>query len=164
MARKRITDANTELAVSKEEKVQKIECASLAAIITRENIDKVFSLTDTNEIGEDNDFYKIKAMYLGTKAGYSNTLKMSSAPIFIRFEEENLGKPKMNKPRSGLSINKSLQTYLFHPLERYDLAPIFLRRFRRSRRRVYGHGFIHEAAHLIGGTKFECYFSPSIVR
>lgn len=71
MARKRITDANTELAVSKEEKVQKIECASLAAIITRENIDKVFSLTDTNEIGEDNDFYKIKAMYLGTKAGYS---------------------------------------------------------------------------------------------
>lgn len=43
-----------------EEALQQIECASLASVITRENIDKVFSLTVTNEIGAKNDFSEIK--------------------------------------------------------------------------------------------------------
>lgn len=43
-----------------EEALQQIECASLASVITRENIDKVFSLTVTNEIGKKNDFSEIK--------------------------------------------------------------------------------------------------------
>ena len=43
-----------------EEALQQIECASLASVITRENIDEVFSLTVTNEIGAKNDFSEIK--------------------------------------------------------------------------------------------------------
>lgn len=43
-----------------EEALQQIECASLASVITRENIDEVFSLTVTNEIGAKNDFNEIK--------------------------------------------------------------------------------------------------------
>ncbi len=43
-----------------EEELQKIKCAPLASLITRENIDEVFSLTVTNEIGVKNDFSEIK--------------------------------------------------------------------------------------------------------
>lgn len=43
-----------------EKELQQIECASLASVITRENIDEIFSLTVTNEIGEENDFREIK--------------------------------------------------------------------------------------------------------
>lgn len=43
-----------------EEELQKLECAPLASIITRENIDEVFGLTVTNEIGIENDFSEIK--------------------------------------------------------------------------------------------------------
>lgn len=43
-----------------EKELQKIECAPLASLITRENIDEVFSLTVTNEIGVKNDFSEIK--------------------------------------------------------------------------------------------------------
>lgn len=48
-----------ELAAAEKE-LQQIECASLSSIITRENIDEVFSLTVTNEIGKRNDFKEIK--------------------------------------------------------------------------------------------------------
>ena len=43
-----------------EEALQQIECASLASVITRENIDEIFGLTVTNEIGKRNDFKEIK--------------------------------------------------------------------------------------------------------
>ena len=43
-----------------EKALQQIECASLASVITRENIDEVFSLTVTNEIGKIYDFNEIK--------------------------------------------------------------------------------------------------------
>lgn len=43
-----------------EEKLRKIECAPLASLITRENIDEVFSLTVANEIGVESDFSEIK--------------------------------------------------------------------------------------------------------
>lgn len=43
-----------------EEALQQIECASLASVITRENIDEIFGLTVTNEIGKRNDFNEIK--------------------------------------------------------------------------------------------------------
>jgi len=48
-----------ELAAAEKE-LQQIECASFASVITRENIDEVFSLTVTNEIGIENDFSEIK--------------------------------------------------------------------------------------------------------
>lgn len=48
-----------ELATTEKE-LQQIECASLASVITRENIDDVFSLTVANEIGIENDFSEIK--------------------------------------------------------------------------------------------------------
>lgn len=48
-----------------EEAFQQIECASLASVITRENIDEVFSLTVTNEIG---------AKTILTKSKEANTL------------------------------------------------------------------------------------------
>lgn len=43
-----------------EEALQQIECAPLASVITRENIDEIFGLTVTNEIGKRNDFKEIK--------------------------------------------------------------------------------------------------------
>lgn len=48
-----------ELATTEKE-LQKIGSASLSSVITRENIDDIFSLTVTNEIGERNDFKEIK--------------------------------------------------------------------------------------------------------
>lgn len=49
-----------ETIVAYEEELQKIECAPLASLITRENVEEVFNLTVTNEIGEQNDFSEIK--------------------------------------------------------------------------------------------------------
>lgn len=43
-----------------ETKLQKIESAPLASIITRENIDEVFSLKVVNEVGDETDFSEIK--------------------------------------------------------------------------------------------------------
>ena len=48
-----------ELAAAEKE-LQQIKCASFASVITRENIDEIFSLTVTNEIGIENDFREIK--------------------------------------------------------------------------------------------------------
>lgn len=48
-----------ELAATEKE-LQKTECASLSAVITRENIDEIFSLKITNEIGKEIDFKEIK--------------------------------------------------------------------------------------------------------
>lgn len=50
-----------ETIVAYEEELQKIGCAPLASLITRENVEEVFSLTVTNEIGEQNDFSEIKS-------------------------------------------------------------------------------------------------------
>lgn len=44
-----------------EKKIRSIENAPLSSIITRENIDHIFSLTVTNEIGEETTFNEIKA-------------------------------------------------------------------------------------------------------
>ncbi len=49
-----------ETIVAYEEELQKIGCAPLASLITRENVEEVFNLTVTNEIGEQNDFSEIK--------------------------------------------------------------------------------------------------------
>ena len=44
-----------------EKKIRSLENAPLSSIITRENIDHIFSLTVTNEIGEETTFNEIKA-------------------------------------------------------------------------------------------------------
>ena len=44
-----------------EKKIRSMENAPLSSIITRENIDHIFSLTVTNEIGEETTFNEIKA-------------------------------------------------------------------------------------------------------
>lgn len=41
-------------------KLQKLDCESLSSIITRDNVDEVFSLVSTNEIGEEINFNEIK--------------------------------------------------------------------------------------------------------
>ena len=43
-----------------EDELKKVENMRLSSIITRENIDHIFSLTVTNEIGEENSFNEIK--------------------------------------------------------------------------------------------------------
>lgn len=50
-----------ETIVAYEGELQKIGCAPLASLITRENVEEVFNLTVTNEIGEQNDFSEIKS-------------------------------------------------------------------------------------------------------
>ena len=50
-----------ETIVTYEEELRKIGCAPLASLITRENVEEVFNLTVTNEIGEENDFSEIKS-------------------------------------------------------------------------------------------------------
>lgn len=62
-----INDRNSQAIQKLEEKLyvyeselQKIETAPLASIITRENIDEIFSITTINEIGEEKDFNEIK--------------------------------------------------------------------------------------------------------
>ena len=44
-----------------EKKIRSLENVPLSSIITRENIDHIFSLTITNEIGEETAFNEIKA-------------------------------------------------------------------------------------------------------
>lgn len=54
-----VQELEKELAAAKKE-LQQIQCASLASVITRENIDDIFSLTVINEIGKEDNFNEIK--------------------------------------------------------------------------------------------------------
>lgn len=54
-------------------KLQKLDCESLSSIITRDNVDEVFSLVSTNEIGEEINFNFVNA-----------------APFLLRFSPKNI--------------------------------------------------------------------------